>query len=51
MDIIYHRNCLDGVFSAHLFYMISKVIKQEDIDSLTKKLTQRSESKKEFECI
>lgn len=26
MDVVYHRNCLDGTYSAYLLYLLSKSI-------------------------
>ena len=42
MDIIYHRNCLDGVFSAHLFYMISKVINEGNLQNVVENFLHRA---------
>ena len=29
MDIVYHRNCLDGVYSSYLLYLASRVVEEE----------------------
>jgi NAD dependent epimerase/dehydratase family enzyme len=31
MNIIYHRNCLDGVFASYVIYMLSRVVSEEDL--------------------
>ncbi len=51
MDVIYHRNCLDGVFSSHLFYMITKVITNDKVDAFVMNMLKRVETKKEFESL
>jgi hypothetical protein len=47
MDVIYHRNCLDGVFSAHMAYLISKVIQEADLNNFVDELLRRVQKKKE----
>lgn len=29
MDVVFHRNCMDGAFSAHLMYMFCKTLSPE----------------------
>jgi len=38
MDIVYHRNCLDGVYSGYLLYMASRVLGEEEIAGFVEKI-------------
>ena len=32
MDVVYHRNCLDGAYSAYAMYLFAKSLTQEALD-------------------
>ena len=38
MDIITHRNCLDGAFSAYLLYLFSLTIGKEELEHFIQSL-------------
>jgi hypothetical protein len=38
MDIVYHRNCLDGAYAGLVLYLISKTVSQEKIEGFVKEM-------------
>jgi len=38
MDVIYHRNCLDGVFSSFIAYLLGRVGEATQIDDFLEEL-------------
>jgi hypothetical protein len=38
MDVIFHRNCMDGAFSAHSMYMFCKTLSKEGWDQFVNHL-------------
>ena len=43
MDIIFHRNCLDGAFSSYILYLLAKVIEPEEFESFVIKVIEKRE--------
>jgi hypothetical protein len=39
MDVIFHRNCMDGVFSSLIAFLTARIIDQTDIDRFLLELT------------
>ncbi len=38
MNIVYHRNCLDGAFSSFIFSIIGKKITEEELEEFVHRL-------------
>jgi hypothetical protein len=32
MNIIYHRNCLDGCYSSLILYLLSRIVEEEELN-------------------
>lgn len=43
MNIIYHRNCLDGAFSSFVLDLLGKIVNEEEIDAFIHKIKQAKE--------
>lgn len=39
MDVIFHRNCMDGVFSSLTAFLTARLIEQTDVDRFLLELT------------
>ena len=49
MEIAYHRNCLDGVYSAYLLYLLAKSLSPQALEMFIKRLHHQNQNLNEGE--
>jgi RNA binding exosome subunit len=43
MNVIFHRNCLDGVFSSYIAYLTTKLTNEDELNNFIKEIKEAIE--------